>query len=141
MPSSPRDLDACEPQYADLAQFLQAERPDQVGYRFSVQLAPGGVNPQGFNATEISKRENVEANLDTQTAAGFLAPSATIFYSTPGSPPFNPDGEPRPPSPPRLAQPERPASTPDNTNEPYLDCESHDDLHRPVQTLIAAHRA
>jgi len=43
-----------------------------------------------------------EANLDTQFGFGLTYPTPSTFYSTGGSPPFNPDD-----------------TTPDNTNEPY----------------------
>jgi hypothetical protein len=46
----------------------------------------------------------VEANLDTQYGFGLAFPTPGTFYSTGGSPPFDPD-----------------ANTPTDTNEPYDD--------------------
>ena len=43
-------------------------------------------------------------NLDIQYTEGITFPTPNIYYSTGGSPPFNPD-----------------SNTPTNTNEPYLD--------------------
>lgn len=100
-------------QYDDLAQFLQLERPDQANYTFKTVSVAGGVNPQGLNSSQVSAGTGIEANLDTQTAAGFTgvanlhvhrgwcqadgcrlsAPTRNIFYSTPGSPPFKADRE------------------------------------------------
>ena len=45
-----------------------------------------------------------QANLDIQYTTGISFPTPNIYYSTGGSPPFNPDD-----------------NTPTNTNEPYLD--------------------
>ena len=46
----------------------------------------------------------LQANLDIQYTEGISFPTPNIYYSTGGSPPFNPDD-----------------NTPTNTNEPYLD--------------------
>lgn len=92
--SSEGSMAHLSPQYSDFAMFMADQRPDQASFRFQVQLAPGGVNPQGINETQLDAFKDLEANLDTQTAAGATAPTTNIFYSTPGSPPFTPDGAP-----------------------------------------------
>lgn len=81
---------------ADLQTFFQQFRPDAAGTKFThVQLNGGGNN---------QSQPGVEANLDIQYTEGIAAPTPNIYYSTGGSPPFNPD-----------------SATTTNTNEPYLD--------------------
>ncbi|KAL3959176.1 hypothetical protein ACCO45_007338 [Purpureocillium lilacinum] len=80
---------------ADLQSFLQQYTSIPSNATFGVHLVNGGTNDG--NGTG-------EANLDTQYAMGLTYPIHNDFYSTAGSPPFIPD-----------------ASTPNNTNEPYIE--------------------
>ncbi|UNI19609.1 Tripeptidyl-peptidase I [Purpureocillium takamizusanense] len=80
---------------ADLQSFLQQYTKIPSDATFGVHLINGGTNDG--NGTG-------EANLDTQYAMGLTYPIHNDFYSTAGSPPFIPD-----------------ASTPNNTNEPYIE--------------------
>lgn len=81
---------------ADLQTFFRRFRTDAVGGTFqTVQLNGGG---------DDQTDPGVEANLDIQYTEGITFPTPNIYYSTGGSPPFNPD-----------------SNTPTNTNEPYLD--------------------
>jgi hypothetical protein len=57
----------------------------------------------GLNNQTLSEA-GAEANLDVQFGFGLTFPTPGLFWSTGGSPPFNPD-----------------SLTPTNTNEPYLD--------------------
>ena len=59
-------------------------------------IALGGQNDQNL------EKAGVEANLDAQFVMGLTHPTPAVYYSTAGSPPFNPD-----------------AITVNNTNEPY----------------------
>lgn len=70
--------------------------PDAVGAAFTHVQVNGGQNDQND--------PGVEANLDIQYTEGISFPTPNIYYSTGGSPPFQPD-----------------STTPTNTNEPYLD--------------------
>ncbi|KAI0794109.1 subtilisin-like protein [Fomes fomentarius] len=81
---------------ADLQTFFQRFRTDAVGSNFTTVRVNNGGDDQSD--------PGVEANLDIQYTEGISFPTPNIYYSTGGSPPFNPDG-----------------STPTNTNEPYLD--------------------
>ncbi|KAH7887356.1 peptidase S8/S53 domain-containing protein [Phlebopus sp. FC_14] len=86
-------------QYAnnmDLQQFYQLENPMAYGSNYTFVSVNGGMNNQTTAAA------GVEANLDTQFAFGLTYPTPGTFYSTAGSPPFNPD-----------------MVTPTDTNEPY----------------------
>lgn len=80
---------------SDLSTFLGEYTSIPKSTAFSVELVNGGTN-SGSGTTE--------ANLDTQYAMALSYPISNVFYSTGGSPPFNPD-----------------QSTQSNTNEPYLD--------------------
>ncbi|KAA1474154.1 subtilisin-like protein [Dentipellis sp. KUC8613] len=82
--------------FADLQTFYKQLLPNAVGNNFTVVEVHGGLNDQS--------QPGAEANLDIQYASSISFPTPNIFYSTGGSPPFNPD-----------------SSTPTNTNEPYLD--------------------
>ncbi|MBW0509343.1 hypothetical protein O181_049058 [Austropuccinia psidii MF-1] len=90
--------------FADAQTFLKAQRPAYVGMNFTVVSVKGGVNPQQLDDNQIATQLGVEGNMDSQVALGFTLPTKNIFYTTPGSPPFNPD-----------------TATPQNTNEPFLD--------------------
>ncbi|KAF8972690.1 peptidase S8/S53 domain-containing protein [Flammula alnicola] len=81
---------------ADLQTFFSKFRTDAVGTTFTTVLVNGGLNSQN--------NPGVEANLDIQYTMGISSPTPNTYYSTGGSPPFNPD-----------------TFTPTNTNEPYLD--------------------
>ncbi|TFK66565.1 tripeptidyl peptidase A [Pluteus cervinus] len=81
---------------ADLQQFYAEQRPDAVNSSFKFISVNGGINNQS--------EPGYEANLDVQFAFGLSHPIPATFYSTPGSPPFQPD-----------------VNTPTNTNEPYSD--------------------
>ncbi|KAF4610506.1 hypothetical protein D9613_006684 [Agrocybe pediades] len=81
---------------ADLQAFLYNYRPDAVNSTFTTV----SVNQGGDNQAD----PGVEANLDIQYTTSLTYPTPNIYYSTGGSPPFNPD-----------------SSTPNNTNEPHLD--------------------
>ncbi|KAI0271753.1 subtilisin-like protein [Russula aff. rugulosa BPL654] len=86
-------------QYAsqsDLTMFLTRFRTDAATANFSFVSVNGGINDQSQPGTE--------ANLDTQYAESITYPTPNIFYSTAGSPPYEPDEE-----------------TLTNSNEPYLD--------------------
>ncbi|KDN38296.1 hypothetical protein RSAG8_09595, partial [Rhizoctonia solani AG-8 WAC10335] len=86
-------------QYAsksDLETFYKKFNPSAVGSTFSVELINGGKN--------VETKPGTEASLDVQYAGAISDPIPMIFYSTGGSPPFQPD-----------------SNTPTNTNEPYLD--------------------
>lgn len=87
-------MPASQPNEADLAQFEATQRPDAVGYKYSLVQLNGGGNDQAD--------PGVEANLDVQTVAGIAYPIPSTYYSNGGRPPFNPD-----------------MATPTNTNEPY----------------------
>ncbi|PAV19635.1 subtilisin [Pyrrhoderma noxium] len=81
---------------ADLQTFFKSFRTDAVGTTFQHVQVNGGENNQND--------PGVEANLDIQYTEGVSFPTPNIYYSTGGSPPFDPD-----------------TNTPTNTNEPYLD--------------------
>ncbi|KAF9460560.1 peptidase S8/S53 domain-containing protein [Collybia nuda] len=81
---------------ADLQTFFRQFRTDAVGSSFTTVQVNGGGDDQND--------PGVEANLDIQYTTGISFPTPNIYYSTGGSPPFNPDSQ-----------------TPTNTNEPYLD--------------------
>ncbi|KAI0741645.1 peptidase S8/S53 domain-containing protein [Daedaleopsis nitida] len=81
---------------ADLQTFFTRFRTDAVGGTFTTVRVNGGGDDQSD--------PGVEANLDIQYTEGISFPTPNIYYSTGGSPPFNPD-----------------SNTPTNTNEPYLD--------------------
>lgn len=81
---------------SDLQTFFSKFRPEAKGSSFSIVQVNGGGNDQNS--------PGVEANLDIQYTIGMSFPTPNIYYSTGGSPPFNPDSQ-----------------TPTNTNEPYLD--------------------
>ncbi|KAL0573726.1 hypothetical protein V5O48_008222 [Marasmius crinis-equi] len=81
---------------ADLQTFLRSFFPSAAGTNFTTVRLNGGGDDQND--------PGVEANLDIQYTVGLSAPVPNTYYSTGGSPPFNPDSD-----------------TPTNTNEPYLD--------------------
>ncbi|KAG7091987.1 hypothetical protein E1B28_008374 [Marasmius oreades] len=81
---------------ADLQTFLRQFVPARTGTNFTTVRVNGGGDDQSI--------PGVEANLDIQYTVGISAPIPNTYYSTGGSPPFNPD-----------------SNTPTNTNEPYLD--------------------
>ncbi|KAG7444455.1 subtilisin-like protein [Guyanagaster necrorhizus] len=80
----------------DLQTFLTRYRTDAVGTAFETITVNNGEDDQS--------EPGVEANLDIQYTVGLSYPTPNIYYSTGGSPPFNPDSE-----------------TITDTNEPYLD--------------------
>ncbi|KAH8977866.1 tripeptidyl peptidase A [Lactarius hatsudake] len=84
--------------FADLQQFYVDQVPAAINTSFDVVLINGGLNNQTLGDA------GAEADLDVQFALGISFPTPGTFYSTGGSPPFNPD-----------------ADTPTDTNEPYLD--------------------
>ncbi|KAJ8515805.1 hypothetical protein ONZ45_g6838 [Pleurotus djamor] len=86
-------------QYAnieDLQEFYRMQRPEAVNSTFEFRSVNGGINSQVLEAA------GSEANLDVQYAFGLAHPIPGVFWSTPGSPPFQADHV-----------------TTRNTNEPY----------------------
>ncbi|KAG1752358.1 peptidase S8/S53 domain-containing protein [Suillus paluster] len=86
-------------QYAndrDLQQSYRLQNPSAYGSNYTFVSVHGGTNNQSYAAAGL------EANLDTQFGFGLTWPTPGTFYSTGGSPPFDPD-----------------ATTATNTNEPY----------------------
>ncbi|TFK25089.1 subtilisin-like protein [Coprinopsis marcescibilis] len=81
---------------ADLQTFESKFRPEATGFTVPTVQINGGRN----NQTE----PGIEANLDVQYGVGISYPTANVYYSTGGSPPYIADSQ-----------------TPTNTNEPYLD--------------------
>ncbi|KAI0880839.1 tripeptidyl-peptidase 1 precursor [Annulohypoxylon maeteangense] len=89
----------------DTELFLAKYRPEAVSSardfpQISIANGPGDY---ALTPEEIQSGTSKEANLDVQAIAGISWKTPIISYSTGGSPPFIPS-----------------ASTPDNTNEPYL---------------------
>ncbi|RDX48143.1 subtilisin-like protein [Lentinus brumalis] len=82
--------------HADLQTFFNRFRTDVVAQNFTTVRVNNGGDDQSD--------PGVEANLDIQYTEGITAPTPNVYYSTGGSPPFDPD-----------------SNTPTNTNEPYLD--------------------
>ncbi|KAF5384574.1 hypothetical protein D9757_007503 [Collybiopsis confluens] len=80
---------------SDFKSFTQNYLPNATNATFDVVKVNGGLDDQSD--------PGVEANLDVQYAA-MAWPIPLTYYSTGGSPPFNPD-----------------SNSPDDTNEPYLD--------------------
>ncbi|KAK0457859.1 peptidase S8/S53 domain-containing protein [Desarmillaria tabescens] len=78
----------------DLQTFLKTYRTDAVGTTFETVTVNNGGDDQS----------DPGANLDIQYTVGLSYPTPNIYYSTGGSPPFNPDSQ-----------------TTTDTNEPYLD--------------------
>ncbi|KAJ8592808.1 subtilisin-like protein [Rhizopogon salebrosus TDB-379] len=70
---------------ADLQQFYQLQNPSAYGSNYTLVSINGGTNNQSYAAA------GTEANLDVQFGFGLTWPTPGIFYSTYGSPPFNPD--------------------------------------------------
>ncbi|KZO99708.1 subtilisin-like protein [Calocera viscosa TUFC12733] len=88
-------------QYAnaqDLQSFYKGYAESAVGSTFQTVLVNGGENDQTLSAA------GTEANLDTQYGGALTYPVPNVFYSTGGSPPFNPDD-----------------AEDSNTNEPYAE--------------------
>ncbi|KAJ6440055.1 tripeptidyl peptidase SED3 [Purpureocillium lavendulum] len=96
----------------DLKAFLQQYTQIPADATFGVHLINGGTNDG--NGTG-------EANLDTQYAMGLTYPIHNDFYSTAGQPPFIPD-----------------ASTPNNTNEPYIEWLSYMNGLDAVPTTVTS---
>jgi tripeptidyl-peptidase I len=89
---------------SDFNIFLQDFRPDAKGFTFPNIIINNGPNQQTPNTpAENAAGHDVEGNLDVQTIVGITFPTPLFAYNTGGSPPFIPS-----------------ASTPTNTNEPYL---------------------
>ncbi|KAF2198800.1 tripeptidyl-peptidase 1 precursor [Delitschia confertaspora ATCC 74209] len=91
----------------DTEKFLQKYRPEAVSSAktFTQNSIQGGPVQDGpLSREQAAEGISREANLDVQAIAGISYPVGIDSYSTGGSPPFTPD-----------------LSTPDNTNEPYLD--------------------
>lgn len=82
----------------DLQMFYKDQRPEAVNSSFEFVSVHGGINPQD------PQLAGDEADLDVQFAFGLSYPIKSTFYSTAGSPPFNPNNH-----------------TTSNTNEPYTD--------------------
>ncbi|OTB11951.1 hypothetical protein K445DRAFT_321668 [Daldinia sp. EC12] len=85
--------------------FLAKYRPEAVSSAkdFPQITIADGPGDYALTPEEIESGTSKEANLDFQAIAGINWKTPIISYSTGGSPPFIPS-----------------ASTPDNTNEPYL---------------------
>lgn len=73
--------------HADLATFLRRFRTDATGAgsNFTTIRINGGGDDQSD--------PGVEANLDIQYTIGMSFPTPNTYYSTGGSPPFNPDSQ------------------------------------------------
>ncbi|KAI0005265.1 tripeptidyl-peptidase 1 precursor [Xylariaceae sp. FL0662B] len=86
--------------------FLAKYRPEAVSSAktFPQLVIADGPGDSPLTAQEIEDQVSKEANLDFQAIAGISWETPIVSYSTGGSPPFVPS-----------------ASTPDNTNEPYLE--------------------
>ncbi|KAF8165634.1 peptidase S8/S53 domain-containing protein [Crassisporium funariophilum] len=84
--------------FQDLQSFFIDQVPTAINSTFKVISVDGGENNQ--TAAEAGD----EANLDVQFAFGISHPVPATFFTTAGSPPFNPD-----------------IGTPDDTNEPYTE--------------------
>ncbi|KAF9478385.1 tripeptidyl peptidase A [Pholiota conissans] len=82
----------------DLQSFYADQVPTALNSSFKFESVAGGLDDQNIS------HAGAEANLDVQFAFGITHPIPATFYSTPGSPPFNPD-----------------VHTPTDTNEPYAD--------------------
>ncbi|VDC03294.1 unnamed protein product [Peniophora sp. CBMAI 1063] len=82
--------------FADLTTFAKKYLTNAADATFTVVQIQGGGNDQSD--------PGVEANLDIQYTTAVSYPTPQIYYSTGGSPPFDPS-----------------EGTPTNTNEPYLD--------------------
>ncbi|KAI6018307.1 peptidase S8/S53 domain-containing protein [Pisolithus marmoratus] len=80
----------------DLQQFFETYAPEAYGSNYTIVSINDGQNNQSIAAA------GEEADLDAQYAFGLTYPTPGTFYTTAGSPPFDPD-----------------AHTPNNTNEPY----------------------
>ncbi|KAI6018299.1 peptidase S8/S53 domain-containing protein [Pisolithus marmoratus] len=80
----------------DLQQFFETYAPEAYGSNYTIISINNGQNNQSIAAA------GEEADLDAQYAFGLTYPTPGTFYTTAGSPPFDPD-----------------AHTPNNTNEPY----------------------
>ncbi|CAG9993160.1 unnamed protein product [Clonostachys byssicola] len=90
---------------SDLELFLAKFRPfaTAVAKTFKQLVIADGPGDGPLTPEDLEEGRSKEANLDVQAIAGINWDTPIISYSTGGSPPFNPS-----------------ASTPDNTNEPYL---------------------
>lgn len=91
----------------DTELFLKKYRPEAVSSArtfkaYSIADGPVQDGPLTYHQSTVEGISH-EANLDVQAIAGISWPTPITSYSTGGSPPFIPD-----------------ASTPTNTNEPYL---------------------
>ncbi|VDB85317.1 unnamed protein product [Peniophora sp. CBMAI 1063] len=69
----------------DLQSFYAKQVPKAEGSSFNVTLIDGGENDQ------TPSNAGAEANLDVQYAFGITYPTPSTFWSTGGSPPFDPD--------------------------------------------------
>lgn len=83
---------------ADQKLFYADQLPEAVNSTYKFFSVKGGLNDQNIS------KAGAEANLDGQFAFGLAYPIPGTFWSTAGSPPFNPS-----------------ENTPTNTNEPYQD--------------------
>ncbi|THC91032.1 hypothetical protein EYZ11_009514 [Aspergillus tanneri] len=91
---------------SDIAQFLQAYRPDAVAgaKTFHDISIAGGINQQSpATPQQIAKGIGREGNLDAEIMLGIAHPIPLTTYTVAGEPPFTPD-----------------SYTLTNTNEPYL---------------------
>ncbi|KAH7311332.1 tripeptidyl-peptidase 1 precursor [Stachybotrys elegans] len=90
---------------SDLALFLSRFRPYavSVAQTFKQFVIADGPGDGPLLPGDLSDGTSKEANLDVQAISGINWGTPLFSYSTGGSPPFDPS-----------------ASTPDNTNEPYL---------------------
>lgn len=91
---------------SDTFRFLQKYRPEaaESAYKFQVQVIAGGNDEQTQETPEeLAKGKDYEGNLDSETILSQVYPTPLTAYTTGGMPPFKPS-----------------ASTPTDTNEPYL---------------------
>jgi tripeptidyl-peptidase-1 len=90
---------------ADVALFLQTERPEAISAAQSFELisVANGTLSQTYTPEQAAAGSGIEGILDAEWVIGIGYPIPMVSWSTGGSPPFTPD-----------------LSTPTNTNEPYL---------------------
>ncbi|KAF2839525.1 tripeptidyl-peptidase 1 precursor [Patellaria atrata CBS 101060] len=107
----------------DTAKFLKKYKPAAVPAAYSfrqIDIANGPSQDGPLNATQAAEGISREANLDVQAISGVVGwPTPIWAYSTGGSPPYIPD-----------------LSTPENTNEPYLDWINYVLAQRVVPQVI-----
>lgn len=103
--------------YEDLQMFYAALLPQAVGSSFSVVSVNGGLNNQ------TPAEAGVEADLDVEYAFSLSYPTPATFYTTGGSPPFEPDD-----------------LEPTDSNEPYSEWLSYMlSIEDPPQTISTSY--